>query len=312
MKIVVLDALTLGEDLDLTPLNSLADKVEIYQTTKPEDTIDRIKSADIVVTNKVVLNRETLMMATKLKLVCITATGMNNVDLKAAKGMGIEVKNVAGYSTHSVVQHTFTLLFTLLESICYYDEYSKSKKWSKSNLFTHLGRPFFELNGKRWGIIGLGTIGSNVAKVAQAFGCEVVYYSTSNNPHSSEYRHMDIKELLSSSDIISIHAPLNENTDGLIDKKKLDLLKEGSIILNLGRGGIIDEEALANTLNNKEIYAGLDVLTNEPPNPNHPLLNLDYPQRLCLTPHIAWTSIEARNRLFEGVLNNIKEFLEKR
>lgn len=310
MKLVLLDAKTLGDDLDLTPLKRFGELV-IYPTTSKDEILERIRDADIVITNKVILNRETLMMAPKLKLICITATGMNNIDLKASKGMGIEVKNVANYSTSSVAQHTFAILFYLLEQLNYYDEFVKSGKWAKSKLFTNLDRPFSEIENKKWGIIGLGAIGQKVASLATSFGANVSYYSTSKNPHSDTYPHKDLKELLSSSDIISIHAPLNENTKDLISKEELSLLKERAILINVGRGGIVDEEALAKALDEREFYAGLDVTSIEPLPADSPLLNIKYKDRLLITPHIAWTSIEARRRLLDGVVRNIKEFLER-
>jgi len=310
MKLVLLDAKTLGDDLDLTPLERFG-KLVIYPTTSKDETLERIRDADIVITNKVILNRETLMMAPKLKLICITATGMNNIDLKASKELKIEVKNVANYSTSSVAQHTFAMLFYLLEQLNYYDEFVKSSKWAKSKLFTNLDRPFSEIENKKWGIIGLGAIGQKVASLATSFGANVSYYSTSKNPHSDTYPHKDLKELLSSSDIISIHAPLNENTKDLISKEELSLLKERAILINVGRGGIIDEEALAKALDEREFYAGLDVTSIEPLPIDSPLLNIKHKDRLLITPHIAWTSIEARRRLLDGVVRNIKEFLER-
>lgn len=309
MKIVILDAITVGDDIDLSIFKEFGE-LEIYPTTNQDEVKDRVKDADIIVTNKVVIDKEIMKEATKLKLICILATGMNNIDLDSAKEMGIEVKNVAGYSTESVVQHTFTMLFYLLERVKYYDEFVKSGKWSQSGIFTHIGRGFYEIANKKWGIIGLGTIGKRVADVASSFKAEVSYYSTSNNPHSDIYTHKELNELLKESDIISIHAPLNENTQNLISKDELSLLKDGAIILNLGRGGIIDEEALAKEIDSREIYAGLDVVSKEPIDINNPLMQIKNRDNLLITPHIAWTSKEARSRLIEGTIKNIKEFME--
>jgi len=308
MNLVLLDAETLGNDLDLSPLERFGE-LTVYPRTLPGETSERIRNAEVVITNKVVLDRETLMMAPKLKLVCIAATGMNNVDLKAARGMGIAVKNVAGYSTPSVVQHTFALLLYLNEQLSYYDMFVKEGSWSRGGLFTHLGRPFHEITGKNWGIIGLGTIGQEVAAVATAFGAEVSYYATSGTPHSDSYAHKELRQLLAESNIISIHAPLNERTRGLIGAEELALMKEKAILLNLGRGGIVDEAALAGELERREIYAGLDVTETEPLPENSPLLKLSHPERLLITPHIAWASIEARQRLLQGIVRNIEEFL---
>ncbi len=170
---------------------------------------------------------------------------MNNIDLESAKDMGIKVTNVKNYSTTSVVQHTFSMLFYLIGKSRYFDEYVKSKKWSKSDIFTNLDREFFEIKNKKWGIIGLGKIGKGVARIAKAFGVNVYYYSTAKKPHSNEFEHKELDWILSQCDIISIHSPLNQNTKNLITEKELNLLKDGAILLNLGRGGIIDEVALA-------------------------------------------------------------------
>ena len=307
MKIVVLDAKTLGKS-DLSALERFGEVV-IYPTTKPEETYDRIKEADIVVTNKVVIDKPLMQKAKNLKLICVAATGMNNIDLEAAKRLGIAVKNVAGYSTTSVVQHTFALVFYLIEQLRYYDEYVKSGKWSDSGLFTCIDREFFEIAGKRWGIIGLGASGQEVAKVARSFGCEVIYYSTSGQNTNCDYTRVTLDELLQTSQIISIHAPLNEKTKNLIGKKELDLLQPRSVLLNLGRGGIIDENALAKAIDEKEIYVGLDVTSTEPLPKESPLLQVKNQERLLITPHIAWTSIEAREKLVEGIVKNIEEFL---
>ncbi len=309
MNLVLLDAETLGSDLDLSPLERFG-PLTVYERTDPEETAERIRDAEVVITNKVVLDRERLMMATRLRLVCIAATGMNNVDLKAAEGMGIAVKNVAGYSTPSVVQHTFALLLALGEQLGYYDPFVKSGAWSRGGLFTHLGRPFSEIAGKEWGIVGLGTIGGEVARVAEAFGARVSYYATSGTPHSDRWPHRPLEELLERSDILSIHAPLNERTRNLLGPDELARMKTGAILLNLGRGGIVDESALAAELDRRELYAGLDVTEREPLPEDSPLLRLTHPERLLVTPHIAWASREARVRLLEGIMRNIEEFLD--
>ena len=311
MNLVLLDAETLGEDLDLSSLEAFG-SLKVYPRTAPEETAERIRDAEIVITNKVVLDRERLMMAPRLKLVCIAATGMNNIDLDAAKGMGITVKNVAGYSTPSVVQHTFALLFALMEQLEFYDRFVKSGAWSRGGLFTHLGRPFHEIAGKEWGIVGLGTIGSEVARVAESFGARVSYYATSGTPHSDRWPHRDLDDLLEQSEILSIHAPLNERTRNLIGEKELKLMPEGAVLLNLGRGGIVDETALAAELDRRILYAGLDVTEHEPLSEDFPLLRLKHPERLLLTPHIAWASVESRQRLLEGIVRNIREYLDGR
>ena len=305
MKIVLLDALTFGQT-DLSAFNALGE-VEVHQTTSADQTQSRITNADVVVTNKVVITKEFMQNAKSLKLICIAATGMNNVDLEAAKELNIEVKNVAGYSTDSVIQHTFSMLFYLLGHSRYYDEVVKDGTYSKSKIFTDVSHPFFEVKGKKWGIIGLGSIGKGVAKIADAFGAEVVYFSTSGVKREEDYKSVELQELLKTCDIITVHAPLNEKTNNLLSYEQLLTCKDGATILNLGRGGIIDEEAVAKVIDEKNLFFGLDVLTKEPMREDHPLLNIKNSDKLYITPHIAWTSVEARDKLIASVIENIKE-----
>jgi len=308
MKIVLLDTLTFG-DTDLSAFFELGD-VEIFKTTSAEQTQERITNADIIVTNKVVITDEHMQNTPTIKLICVAATGMNNVDLKAAKERGIEVKNVSGYSTDSVIQHTFSMLFYLIGHSKYYDECVKSGEYAKSPIFTDVSKPFFEIKNKKWGIIGLGEIGRGVARVARAFGAEVSYFSTSGQNSSNEFNRVELEELLQTSDIISIHAPLNEKTLNLLGYEQLLICKDGVVVLNLGRGGIIDEDAVAEIIDKKNISFGLDVLSKEPMKQNHPLLYVKNQENLYITPHIAWTSIEARELLIAGVIENIKTFLK--
>jgi len=310
VRIVVLDGKTLG-DVDFSIFERFG-SVEVYPTTGPEETVERIREADIVVTNKVVIGRREIDAAPHLQLICVAATGMNNIDLDYAVQRGIVVKNVAGYSTESVVQHTFAMAFYLIEHLRYYDDYVKGGEWSRSGLFTSIDRPFFEIFGKRWGIIGMGAIGKRVAQVATAFGCDVVYHSTTGANLHQPYPHLGLDALLCTSDIISIHAPLTERTRNLIGAPQLARLREGAVLLNLGRGGIINESDLAKAIDGKEIYVGLDVTEREPLPSDSPLLKVRHPERLLITPHIGWTSIEARERLIAGIIDNIEEFLEER
>jgi len=309
MNIVLLDAQTLGDDLDLSILDTFG-TVTKYQTTDASQTLSRIEYADIVITNKVVIGAKIMDMCHNLKLICIAATGMNNVDLEAAKIEEIEVKNVAGYSTQSVIQHTFTMALYLLEKIAYYNEVVQNDTWTKSNLFTDVSRPFYEISGKKWGIIGFGAIGQGVADIATAFGAEVSYYSTSGKNLKHGYPHQNLEFLLKDSDIISIHAPLNDDTYELINEMNLPFIKEDAILLNLGRGGIIDETDLSYELDRKRFYAGLDVLETEPLCENNRLREIKHKERLLITPHIAWSSIEARKKLLAGIVKNIHTFLE--
>lgn len=310
MNIVLLDAKTLGNDLDIAALESFG-TLTVYPTTSPDQTLERIQIADIIITNKVVITANMMEEASSLKLICIAATGMNNVDLDAARLKGIEVKNVAGYSTKSVVQHTFAMALYLLEKMAYYDAIVKNASWSDSGLFTDVSRPFYEISGKKWGIIGLGTIGQEVAKIATAFGAEVSYHSTSGKNLQHSYPHKSLEFILKDCDIISIHAPLNEDTMDLINENNLPYIKEDALLLNLGRGGIINETDLAFELERKRFYAGLDVLAHEPISIDNPLMSITHKDQLLITPHIAWASIEARKKLLEGIVKNIQTFMER-
>jgi lactate dehydrogenase-like 2-hydroxyacid dehydrogenase len=305
MKIVLLDTITFG-DTDLSGFDRFGEVVT-YPKTSPQQTFERVVDADVIVTNKVVITKEIMQKCSSLKLICVAATGMNNVDILGAKDLGIEVKNVAGYSTDSVIQHTFSMLFYLMGHSRYYDESVKDRTYSNSGIFTDVSKPFFELKGKKWGIIGLGEIGRGVAKVATCFGSDVHYYSTSGKNNNSEYKSVDLKTLLNICDIVSIHAPLNEQTNNLLDEAELSECKEGAIVLNLGRGGIINEDAVAKLVDEKDIYFGLDVFAKEPLSNDSPLLEVNNTTRLYMTPHIAWTSVEARDALIAGVIKNIEE-----
>ena len=245
-----------------------------------------------------------------MKLVCITATGTNNVDLVYAKEKNIEVKNVAGYSTSSVVQVAFSMIFHFVTRLDYYKKYVDEGNWQKSEIFTHIDMPIFELANKRVGIIGLGEIGRDFARKAEAFDCEVVYYSTSGKNSNDEYKRVELEELLSTCDIISIHSPLNESTKDLLNYENMKNMKDGAILLNLGRGGIINENDLSKIIDEKEIYCGIDVVSVEPIKESNPLLNVKNKNRLLLTPHIGWASVEARTRLINLVAKNIEEFIK--
>lgn len=310
MNIVILDRKTLGLDIDMSMFDTLGN-VKSYDTTKPNETIQRLQDADIVITNKVVISKD-VMENTNLKLICISATGMNNVDLEYAKQKNIAVKNVAGYSSSSVVQLAFSMIFQIVQNLDYYKKYVDDGNWQKSEIFTHIDKPFYELDGKKVGIIGLGDIGRNFAKKASAFDCEVVYFSTSGNNSNSQYKRVELNELLSTCDIISIHCPLNENTKDLLNYENMKNIKDGAILLNLGRGGIINEADLAKIIDEKEIYCGIDVFSVEPILESNHLLKVKNKDRLLLTPHIGWASMEARNRLVKMVAKNIEEFISQK
>jgi glycerate dehydrogenase len=309
MNIVILDRATLGSDIDLSLLDQFG-KVVTYEYTKDEDTIDRLKDCDIVITNKVLITKE-VMDETNIKLICISATGTNNVDVEYAKHKSIEVKNVAGYSTSSVAQLTIALVLHFIQKINYYSDYVKEGNWHSSKIFTHLDKPFHELAGKTWGIIGLGNIGEKVAQIADAFGCNVHYYSTSGMNYNTNYNATNLTSLIKESDIISIHCPLNEKTKDLINYTNMKLLKNNAIIINVARGGIINEYDITKILEEKYIYFGLDTITNEPMDESTPLNTVLDNDNIIMTPHIAWASIESRNKLVQGVYNNIKGFIDE-
>lgn len=309
MKIVCLDADTLGNDVDLDAVFGKFGEFVSYNMTEANQTVQRLQNADIVLTNKVLITKDVIAQ-TNLKLICVTATGVNNIDLEAAKEANIPVKNVAGYSTNSVAQQTFANILALRNSTSYYENYGKnSDGWAKSPIFVNLDRPIFELSGKKFCVVGLGTIGLEIAKIAQAFGCDVCYYSTSGNNSNSEFKRVSFKEALQC-DIISIHAPLNENTKNLFDANALNRLKDGAMLVNSGRGGIIDEEKIAQIIDEREIYFVTDVLEKEPIRADHPLLKVKNKDRLMITPHIAWASVEARKKLIELSAKNIEDFIK--
>ena len=305
-KTVFLDAKTLGPGIDFSELESLGDFVK-YEDTAPEEVVERLQDAQTVIVNKTRITAEVIAACPNLKLICVAATGMNNIDLDSAAAAGIPVKNAVGYSTGSVVQQTFAMLLALTNRIAFFDNYVKSGQYSQSQLFTCYDRVFSELAGKRAGIIGLGEIGRKSASVLTAMGAEVVYFSTSGKNLDQPYLRLDLNDLLASSDFLLIHAPLNKDTYNLIDAEQLKLMKRSAILVNTGRGKIVNEAALADAINN-EIIAGaaFDVFAAEPTPADNPLLSVKYPERLILTPHVAWTSIEARNRLVKQIVENIK------
>lgn len=308
-KIVLLDAGTLGNDILLQDLKKFGEVVT-YQTTFKHEVAERIKDQTIVIGNKAALDENSLKNAKNLKLICITATGTDNVDLAYAKQHKIAVTNVAGYSTMSVAQHTFALLFYLYENLSYFDQYVKSGQYTQSEHFTHHGRYFRELDKKVWGIIGLGSIGKKVAEMASVFGCRVLYCSPSGKPQDVPYDFVDLETLLEQSDIVSIHAPLRPDTKNLIQYAELSKMKADAVLLNLGRGGIINEVDLVQAIDEGKLFGvGLDVLEQEPMQKNAPLLHVKYPEKLLITPHIAWASREARERLVSEVVLNIEAFL---
>lgn len=311
MKIVYLDASTLG-DTQMDEIRALGEYVSYPMCTR-EEALERVSDCEVLIVNKVRVDEELLAAAPKLKLICEAATGVNNIDLEAAARRGIPVRNVAGYSTESVVQSTFTHLLSLVGNAPYFDDYVKSGKYSACGIFTNVSHPFMELDGKTMGIIGMGTIGKRVAAVATAFGMKVVYYSTSGTSHCTDYPSLPLEELLAQADAVSVHAPLNGRTKGLVGASELRMMKPTAVLLNLGRGGIVDEGALAEAVDEGVIAgAALDVYLEEPLPADSPLMHLRHPERFRFSPHTAWASAEALRRLASGVAANIREFLEAR
>lgn len=310
MKIVFLDAKSIGEDIDLSGFDRIG-KVVKYDFSTPEEARERTKDADVIILNKVVIDEKSIGEAEHLKLVCVTATGTNNLDKAYLDARGIAWRNVAGYSTESVAQHTFALLFYLLEKLRYYDDYVKTEKYIGDTIFTHFANRFHELSGMTWGVIGLGAIGRRVADIAKAFGCHVIYYSTSGKNSQPGYERVDFETLLKESDIVSVHAPLDENTKGLMNRDAFAKMKKNAIFLNLGRGPIVNEADLAEALELGVIAAaGLDVLETEPMTEQNPLRRIKDSDKLLITPHIAWASVEARTRLMGIILEQVKEYFE--
>ena len=282
-----------------------------YENTKKEDVVERLKGAEIAITNKVVIDGEAMRQLPDLKLICIAATGMNNVDLEAAKELGIEVKNAVGYSTISVAETTITSALALARNVVYFNEYFHDGRYAKADRAFCYDRHTFQVSGKKWGIVGMGNIGREVARLASAFGCEVRYYSTSGVKREEQYQAMELEELLKWSDIVSVHSPLNERTRGLIGREQLQLMKPSAMIINVARGGIIDEAALAEALDKEWIAAAaLDVFSVEPLRES-PLYNIKDKYRLLASPHNAWSAAEAIDRLIECVAENIRVWLAK-
>lgn len=312
MKIVFLDAKTIGDDIDLSGYDTLGEVVK-YDFSTSEEVPARAADADVLVLNKVQVNEQTIGSARNLKLVCVTATGTNNLDKDSLAKRNIAWRNVAGYSTESVAQHTFAMLFYLLEKLRYYDDYVKDGRYVNDTIFTHFAEHFFQISGKTWGIIGLGNIGKRVADIAKAFGANVIYYSTSGKNIQDGYTRVDFDTLLTSSDIISVHAPLTPETEGLMNAEAFSKMKPSAVFLNLGRGPIVIEEDLATALEEGKLAAaGLDVLCIEPMCADNPLLRIQDSKKLLITPHIAWASVEARTNLMNIILKQIQDWQKER
>ena len=310
MKLAVLERNSVGTDIDISGFEKFGEVV-CYPNTVAENTAERVRDADIVIVNKAPMNESTLKDAPNVKLICLFATGFDNVDLAYCKSRGIKVANVVNYSTAAVVQHTLLLALALEEKLAFYDDYVKSDTYASQDRFSNFDRPFGEFEKKTWGIVGMGNIGRGVAKVARALGCRVIFYSASGKSTCTEYERVEFEKLLAQSDILSLHCPLSDRTRGLINKEAFAKMKKSAILVNVARGPVVDTQALYEALVQGQIAAaGLDVLEKEPISRDNPLNEIKDSTKLIITPHMAWASTEARERLVDEVVKNIQAFLD--
>ncbi len=309
MKLVILERNSVGTDVDVSCFEKFGE-VTCYPNTVAANTSERVKDADIILANKAPLNESTLKDAPNVKLICLLATGFDNVDLAYCKSRSIKVTNVVNYCTSTVAQHTLLLALALSEKIAFYDDYVKSGAYSAQDRFSNFDRTFYDLEGKTWGIIGMGTIGRRVAGLAQAFGCRVIFYSASGKSTCTDYERVEFDTLLQESDILSLHCPLSDRTRGLINQDALSKMKKTAILVNVARGPVVDTQALYDALVTDQIAgAGLDVLEQEPMAKDNPLAQIKDSTKLIITPHMAWASLESRTRLVDEVVKNIEAFL---
>ena len=309
MKLVILERNSAGTDVDVSCFEKFGE-VTCYPNTVAANTAERVKDADIILANKAPLNESTLKDAPNVKLICLLATGFDNVDLAYCRSRGIKVTNVINYCTSTVAQHTLLLALALSEKIAFYDDYVKSGAYSAQDRFSNFDRTFYDLEGKTWGIIGMGTIGRRVAGLAQAFGCRVIFYSASGKSTCTDYERVEFDTLLQESDILSLHCPLSDRTRGLINKDALSKMKKTAVLVNVARGPVVDTQALYDALVADQIAgAGLDVLEQEPMAKDNPLARIKDSSKLIITPHMAWASLESRTRLVDEVVKNIEAFL---
>lgn len=310
MKIVILERNSVGTDIDISCYEKFGE-VTVYANTVERQVAERVKDADIIIGNKAPMNETTLKDAANVKLICLFSTGYDCVDLSYCRSRGIKVANVVDYCTDAVSQHTFAMLFYLLEHLRHYDDYVKSGTYGAQDRFSNFDLPFVELSGKTWGIVGMGHIGRKVAGIAKAFGCKVIFYSASGKSSCTDYEQVDFETLLAQSDFLSLHCPLSERTKGLIDKNALQKMKKTAILLNVARGPVIDNADLYWALQNEEIAAaGLDVLEKEPITSDNLLGRIQDSNKLLITPHMAWATTEARTRIVEEVYKNVEAYLQ--
>lgn len=310
MKLVVLERNSVGTDIDVSGFEKFG-QVTYYANTLADNTAERVKDADIIIANKVPLNESTLKDAPNVKLICLFATGFDNVDVEYCKNRGIKVANVTNYCTPAVAQHTLLLAMALSEKLAFYDDYVKSGTYSAQERFSNFDKPFGELEGKTWGIVGMGSIGHKVAALAEAFGCQVIFYSASGRSTCTEYERVEFDDLLGRSDILSLHCPLSDRTRNLIDKEAFRKMKKSAILVNVARGPVVNGQDLYDALMAGEIAAaGLDVLEKEPMEKDNPLGKIKDSTKLIITPHMSWASTEARARLVGEVVKNIQAFMD--
>lgn len=310
MRIAVLDCQSMGQGLEFSALEAIGEVI-YYDYTEPSQVIERLEGVDVAVSNKIVYNQSVIESSPDLKLICMTGTGYNNIDLDAARQVGIGVCNVKDYCTESVAQHTFAMTLHLLNNLSYYQDYVDNGHYIEDADFKHYEVTYRELNALRWGIIGLGNIGRRVASLAEAFGCEIVYYSTSGKNKNQTYQQVTLETLFATSDIITIHAPLNESTLDLIDAAAINRMKKEVILVNVGRGGIINESDVCEAVLKDKIGGlGIDVFKEEPMTRTSPYRTVFRNKNVIITPHVAWASVEARQRVVEEVALNISAFLK--
>ncbi len=310
MKLAVLERNSVGTDVDVSCFEKFGE-VTYYPNTVADNAAERVKDADIVIANKAPMNEETLKDAPDVKLICLFATGFDNVDLAYCKKRGIRVANVVNYCTPAVAQHTLLLAMMLAEKIAFYDDYVKSGAYSAQDRFSNFDRTFHDLAGKTWGIVGMGSIGHRVAELAEAFGCKVIFYSASGKSTCTDYERVEFETLLRESDILSLHCPLSDRTRNLINKDAFEKMKKSAVLINVARGPVVNTQDLYQALTEGNIAAaGLDVLEKEPMEPSNPLAQIKDSTKLIITPHMSWASVESRTCLVEEVVKNIEAFLD--
>lgn len=309
MNLVILDAGTLGDDINFELFEEFGE-IEMYKMTDERQVRFRVMDADVIIVNKIKLNEKTLGDAKRLKLICVTATGFDNIDLDYCRRRSIAVCNVKGYSTESVAQVTAAMALSLVNGLPQYDKYVKDYSYSKSGVQNHLSPVFHEMSSMTWGVVGLGGIGTRVADIAKSFGCNVLAFKRRNDPL---YKCVDLHRLVKESDIISVHLPLSDKTKGIISRDIISEMKKGVIFINVARGAVADEAALAEAVEDGRIGGlGIDVYSEEPMSNTSPYMSIIDRPNVIFTPHMAWGAYEARVRCMEEIKENIKAYMRGR